>query len=751
MRRELEILAQIDDFLEGRISKEELAKELEDVQNLEEHIQTQKALKVAMKKDAFMQQSKSSLSKFKLIKTVKTALVVITVLAAVIGVFFNQNQNANLTNSNTVKEKELIIAISDSLIKTQYFEINNLKDTLIVTNEGIVFFIPKNGFITGSSPIYQLEIKEALSPAQIVKGGLSTLADNDLLETGGMFKISAFQAKMKIYLNDSSFIDFFVPTTNPIPGMQGYIGELNHNGEINWTKPKKLENPLTPANIAHLNFHPPKYREYLKNKGWMNKRKSWKDSVYFDLSQINTSDKLYKVKDTLFNFTFKKLIPPHRIKSFWNSTFNHTLLATKEFENRMPLIHEIGDERILNLYTTNLNEKLYKIDSMAIELAPEEFKNEFRDWYCLKQGKVPQAKSTQSLMKLEKALKISELRQGKLKTSKKFLCYRGKLMSWDLFYYFNIDVPLARRKAIIDNDNARYKRLSQNFEKEKTTGSKLTKAHAVPVRSHITIKIKNAEQFKRKMCFAYLLRKDAYTFEKLAIKGGVLNIEHQNLKNYNLAIIGLNKGQHWLLIPDKIENGSVELILESEEGFNEKVNQIGSSNRFKTSLTNQIIKANKNKSTERLIEISIRLQISKAIYTYSIDTVIDKNYINVYDKNKFTIQTMDYDWISRRAAAIPTKKSNEINFIKGFLNTKEYKINRFTKDRFRVEVFDDKENDVLKDKFYLASRKTDEGTRQQNISFGWSIKDGATLLKGIYNVKLYYDDRIISSKTLKVK
>ena len=160
MRRELEILAQIDDFLEGRISKEELAKELEDVQNLGEHIQTQKALKVAMKKDAFMQQSKNSLSKFKLIKTVKTALVVITVLAAVIGVFFNQNQNADLTNSNTVKEKELIIAISDSLIKTQYFEINNLKDTLIVTNEGIVFFIPKNGFITGSSPIYQLEINK---------------------------------------------------------------------------------------------------------------------------------------------------------------------------------------------------------------------------------------------------------------------------------------------------------------------------------------------------------------------------------------------------------------------------------------------------------------------------------------------------------------------------------------------------------------------------------------------------------------
>ena len=208
MRRELEILAQIDEFLDGRISKEELSKELEDVQNLEEHIQTQKALKSAIKRDAFMQQSESSLSKFKLIKAVKLALVVITVLATVIGVFFDQNKNANLTNSKTAKEKELIIAISDSLIKTQFFEINNLKDTLIVTNEGIVFFIPKNGFITGSSPIYQLEIKEALSPAQIIKGGLSTLADNDLLETGGMFKISAFQAKMKIYLNDSSFIDF---------------------------------------------------------------------------------------------------------------------------------------------------------------------------------------------------------------------------------------------------------------------------------------------------------------------------------------------------------------------------------------------------------------------------------------------------------------------------------------------------------------------------------------------------------------
>jgi hypothetical protein len=193
------------------------------------------------------------------------------------------------------------------------------------------------------------------------------------------------------------------------------------------------------------------------------------------------------------------------------------------------------------------------------------------------------------------------------------------------------------------------------------------------------------------------------------------------------------------------------LVLETEKSFNEKINQIGSLNRFKDNLKKDLVEAYKTKRIPGKRVDSNRFKIAKYIYSFSIDTVIKKNDINVYEKNRFTIQTMDYDWISQRAAANPTKNSSEINFIKGFLNTKEFKINRFTKDKFKVEIYDELGNDILKEKFYLTSRKTDEDTRQQNLSFGWAIKNDMKLSAGEYKTKLYFERKLISTRKLIVK
>lgn len=66
-------------------------------------------------------------------------------------------------------------------------------------------------------------------------------------------------------------------------------------------------------------------------------------------------------------------INPAKIKAIWNEKFQNTLLATREFEERLSYIHRVcndrgSNEQILDLYVNNLDKNLSAIDSMAAEL-----------------------------------------------------------------------------------------------------------------------------------------------------------------------------------------------------------------------------------------------------------------------------------------------------------------------------------------------------------------------------------------------
>lgn len=66
-------------------------------------------------------------------------------------------------------------------------------------------------------------------------------------------------------------------------------------------------------------------------------------------------------------------INPAKIKAIWNNKFNNTILATKEFEERLQYIHTTCNSAILDLYVNNLDKKLCTIDSIAISLGGEKF------------------------------------------------------------------------------------------------------------------------------------------------------------------------------------------------------------------------------------------------------------------------------------------------------------------------------------------------------------------------------------------
>lgn len=81
-------------------------------------------------------------------------------------------------------------------------------------------------------------------------------------------------------------------------------------------------------------------------------------------------------------------INPASIKTIWNSEFNKTNLATKEFEERMPWIHKTCNNAILELYINNLDKKLSTVDSMSFKYLSGGLREKFKEFAARGDGRV---------------------------------------------------------------------------------------------------------------------------------------------------------------------------------------------------------------------------------------------------------------------------------------------------------------------------------------------------------------------------
>lgn len=82
-----------------------------------------------------------------------------------------------------------------------------------------------------------------------------------------------------------------------------------------------------------------------------------KDIIYYSSPAEVSEEMPYKVKE----------VNPAKVQAFWNAKFNNTLLATKEFEERMTFLHYLGQDRFLELYINNLDKRMATIDSMVLK------------------------------------------------------------------------------------------------------------------------------------------------------------------------------------------------------------------------------------------------------------------------------------------------------------------------------------------------------------------------------------------------
>lgn len=311
-----------------------------------------------------------------------------------------------VTATETTVYAENIVIDPLEEIPSEIFNILTEKDTIVETQNGIVFLIPENAFVDENQNVVngniQLEVKEAIDSYTIMTAGLSTLFNDKPLETGGMFFIKAKKDGQKLQIHPEKEITADIPTQDYKEGMQLFDGEVRADGTVNWTNPKPLNTALIPQDIYSLNFYPPEYLQILTEKGYDNTNKKFTDSLYYSFSNSVSKEKegpktvrgiigrrknrkptrvldsvkrdinIVKRKDSVkSNTPTKKVLlglDPLKVKTIWNERYQNTFIATKAFEERLRVIHQNCTEAniIFDIYVQNLDRDLHEVDEMVV-------------------------------------------------------------------------------------------------------------------------------------------------------------------------------------------------------------------------------------------------------------------------------------------------------------------------------------------------------------------------------------------------
>lgn len=502
---------------------------------------------------------KAGRSSAKIKRSLKTIRTTVIATALATALFFGIQKYIKSTSSDEVLYETNELGTknwtqADHVLPSQVFELSAQQDTVIESKEGILLAIPAGAFadaagkpVTGT---VEIELKEAMTPLEIMKSGLSTTSNGELLATGGMFYVNARQDGNSLKMASGKAITADVPNLNPkedmllfdgqrsvvtdnegsvtkrkaqtaVTGTEVERGSTSHHTEtrvspestINWVNPRPFESKLKTTDILKLNFYPPGFLDTLSAMGFDSKNNRLTDSIYYSIAcRSNYTDEFMSEADSIvrkdtvsahlhaysesigeqlfkqncavchstgtakitgpglasvkerapggdflkrFILNNQKVIKsgdpyakkiyeengkaqmtvfegqlsdkdveailefldhsktnqtceidPMRIRAIWNQQYNHTILATKEFETRLQFIFKACSEDLLNIYTGSLNRKLYQCDSMALHFlemnGQKALAAKFYEFYLEKKGGiVVEEKHLQKLVQLK--------------------------------------------------------------------------------------------------------------------------------------------------------------------------------------------------------------------------------------------------------------------------------------------------------------------------------------------------------------
>jgi hypothetical protein len=322
----------------------------------------------------------------------------------------------------------------------QTFEIDANKTETIEGENGTLIIIPKNSFLDTNNKIVQgkvnFELIEAYDLADMLLYNLTTTSNGDALETGGMFYTNATQNDRQLSIDQNKPMIIQVPCVEEKPNMLAFESEIDSVGEINWKNPKPLEKFLTKIDLNLVDFLPEGFEDevyastpllgykkgssqaayniyylfgYEKGTKSINEKKRrryGRESKRTNIGMgIGRSNRFNEFDNEMFYSLPKDSVDcgvhPLTIKIIKsNPNFKHSFIATKEFEERLQVMHKSQDgEKYLQVYLNNLDKNLYEADSIVeasiktntnlkTESVLNETKQKFKEFYNQKKTTV---------------------------------------------------------------------------------------------------------------------------------------------------------------------------------------------------------------------------------------------------------------------------------------------------------------------------------------------------------------------------
>ncbi len=196
--------------------------------------------------------------------------------------------------NNRIKQVSLLSDYDKYLafdnIQPQYFEYLGESDVFL-SKTGVLLSLTEKSFLLNGKPYTGnalIQWQEAQTASDFAKAGLSTKADDRLLETQGMFSLNAFTPDgQKLELSkEGAYIQ--VPVNEVKEGMKLFEGVAQTNGDVNWIEPVELERLPKQKSMNEMDLYPNGYEPKLNELKWYTE-KTKRDSLYLSFEQNRTN------------------------------------------------------------------------------------------------------------------------------------------------------------------------------------------------------------------------------------------------------------------------------------------------------------------------------------------------------------------------------------------------------------------------------------------------------------------------------
>ena len=203
-----ELIRLLDQYLNNELSPEDtqiVADRIANDPNLKLELDRMMNIRATAKRAAQRNEIVTTAKSFHFMKNVKSVALGAAIVAALtFGVIAIVNKVRDSKDTASSINKELALKYDEQkameFVPSEYFQLTG-EDTVVLSKNGVLLSVPSGAFLQNGVPYTKavvVQFQEAMDDATIVKGGLSTMAGDRLLETQGMFGLKAFDENGKL-------------------------------------------------------------------------------------------------------------------------------------------------------------------------------------------------------------------------------------------------------------------------------------------------------------------------------------------------------------------------------------------------------------------------------------------------------------------------------------------------------------------------------------------------------------------------